>query len=1048
MKNILVVLSILLLLILTFLLGTRYYMNSHKKEIITKIENAINENRKGKIIFDSIDISSIKELPHIEIQFFNLALVDSLYSQHKRKTVFLQEVIADISIIDMLSNEIKIKSISAKKGQINIFEDEDLYTNLYVFGSNTGHEDNELDFKITGNEVDVIIEDIEYTQTEKIKNKRITAHINAVDFNIDIENLVIPKLNLDIFMKEMGINLDKGTFFNNVRCVGSIHPKIDTVKKTIEVPEFHLEIGEQDFDVTAFIHTKENRFKFLLSLEKANYKQTISLLSGNIKSKLARFKLLKPFKVKAEISGSFEYRSNPLVEVEYATQNNEIIYYEENLFLNDVAFNGTSRNRIYYDDRIKTEHPKNLTNNFNNFTGFYKNIPYQLTDVTLISEFSKPVHLKSNYKVEGKIKYLNDIIKSPDYNFTNGEFLIKGSFNDYIHSLSDVLKSSKIHIESRNLVVKSKLNKNKFYLPHLALEVNQNSAEIKKLLVQINADESAQLKGNIENFSTLFIEDDDNKPTVSTLNISSDYLNYNSLLQSFGAHKKQTQSKNLTDVKHSISTLLKNFNPNINFTLQRLDFSETQFKNIKLLARYQQNALKIEEISGNYKDGKAKAKLDIDLNSRKNKNSEETIYLDLFLEVNGKIEHWTEILQSENFFFKNADYNLSVNFSDEANMIEDLVEKSKIVFNVQEGSMLYMPTGLTLPFNNISLSMQNKNAYLNDFELKLPNNQTVHLNGKLENFIELFSHSNSTNNIKSSITISSKSIDFSNFVDAFKTNHKRASQPNDVKIILKDLYAKFNPSVSMQLDNLTYKKVSLEKVNANLNFKDLNTLNFNNVYFYYFNKKVALEAQFDLSDASQTNFNTNLKVDDVAIENILETFDNFGYEQLSLPTELTGIIKTNAFFKGIIDDANGVIYNKIEADIDYNIKKLRVKNFEPLIDAGNIIFRKERFQDVIFANISSSLSVKNNIISFPQTNVQSTAFDFFVEGDIDNSMGTDLWISIPLSNIKRRDLSRIPSKKTFDEANKKIYLEIKADKKGKLHNKLYLSNKKHLRSTD
>jgi len=567
-------------------------------------------------------------------------------------------------------------------------------------------------------------------------------------------------------------------------------------------------------------------------------------------------------------------------------------------------------------------------------------------------------------------------------------------------------------------------------------------------LVQIDTDESAQLKGNIENFSTLFIEGENNKPTVSSLNISSEYLKYSSLLQAFGSQKKQTQSKNLADVKYSFNTLVKKFNPNIKFSLQRLDFSETQFKNIKLLARYKKNALKIEEISGNYKDGKAKAKLDIDLNPRKNNNNEETIFLDLFLEINGKIEHWTEILQSENFFFKNANYNLSVNFYDEANKIKDLVEKSKIVFNVQEGSMLYMPTGLTLPFNNISLSMQNKNAYLNDFELKLPNNQTVHLKGKLDNFIELFSNSNETNNIRSSIAISSKSIDFSNFVDAFKTNHKRASQQNDVKIILKDLYAKFHPTVSLQLDNLTYKNVSLEKVNANLNFKDLNTLNFNNVYCYYFDKKVALEAQFDLSDASQTNFNTNLTVDDVAIESILETFDNFGYAKLSPPTDLTGIIKINALFKGVIDDTNGVIYNTIEADIDYNLKKLRVKNFEPLIDAGNIIFRKERFQDVIFANINSSLSVKNNIISFPQTNVQSTAFDFFIEGDIDNSMGTDLWISIPLSNIKRRDLSRIPSKKTFDEADKKIYLEIKADKNGKLHNKLYLSNKKHLRSRD
>jgi len=342
--------------------------------------------------------------------------------------------------------------------------------------------------------------------------------------------------------------------------------------------------------------------------------------------------------------------------------------------------------------------------------------------------------------------------------------------------------------------------------------------------------------------------------------------------------------------------------------------------------------------------------------------------------------------------------------------------------------------------------MQNKSAYLKDFELKLPNNQTVHLMGQIENFMELFNNTN-TSNIRSSITISSKSMDFSNFIDAFKSNHKIASQQNSIKIILKDLYAKFHPTVSLKIDNLTYKKVSLEKVNANLNFKDWNTLNFSNVYCYYFGKKVAFEAQFDLSDASQTYFNTNLTVDDVAIENILESFDNFGYSQLSLPTDLTGIFKTNAFFKGVIDDDSGVNYNTIEANLDYSFKELRVKNFKPLIDAGNTIFKKARFVDVKFANINSSLKIKNNLISLPQTNVQSTAFDFFIEGDIDNSVGTDLWISIPLSNIRRRDLTRIPNKKTFDEASNKVYIEIKADKNGKLYNKLHLSNKKHLRST-
>lgn len=1043
-KKIIIAFSVLLLLILLTVVGIRYYVNRHKKEIATLIENAINDHSRGSIVFDSIYISSIKDLPNINFQIHNLKLVDSLYAQHKRKTVFLENISASISIIDMLRNEIKINSVSAKKGQINIFTDKNHYTNTYVFRSEITKKDKKDDYQIMGNDVDVIIEDIDFIYTEKIKNKRITAHLNTLDFKINLKRLTIPTLDLDIFMKEMGLNLEKGTFFNNVRCIGTIHPKIDDVNKTIEVPEFPLEIGKQEFDVSAFFNTKEKRYRFLLSLDKANFNQTLSLMPDNIKSKLTSYSIQKPFKVKADISGIFAYKNNPLVKLEYATQKNEVIFQNENIHLKEVTFSGALRNRIYFDDRMKIENEKNLTINFDRFTGIFKNMPFQLSHFGFINEFSKPIHIKTDFKVKSKIKNLNELIKSPDYDFINGKFSINGKLNGYVSTLSDVFKFSKFHVESKDLLVKSKHTTNQFHLPYLELEVNQNNAEIKNAVVQFNANERAQLQGNIKNFSTFFTVDNGNKPVISTLNVSSNYLNYNSILRYFGAQKKQTESKNLRDIKESFKTLAGKFNPNVSFSLQRLDFSETLLEHINIIARYENKVLKIDEISGNYKDGSIRAKLDIDLKSRKNNINEETLFLDLLLEVNGKIEHWLEILKSKNFFFKKAKYKLNAEFYGETKNLKGLIEKSKIVMNVQKGEMLYKPSDLILPFNNISLTIQNKNAFLNDFELKLPHHQTIHLKGKLDNFMKLFDSINVANNVKSSISVFSKHVDFSNFVEAFITKNKPKSKKNNIKIILKDLNAKFKPSVFLQIDSLTYKKLTLVKVNANMHFKDLNILEFNKVYGYYYNKKVTLNAQMDLSDKTQTHFATNLTVDDVAIERLLETFDNFGYAKLNKPTEVTGIINIKGFFKGLIDDVNGLKFNTIEAKMQYNIKNLRVKNFKPIIDVGNKFFRKERFEDLKFANIKNSLSIKHKVVELPQTNVQSTAFDFFIEGDIDNSYGTNLWVSIPLSNIKRRDLSKIPINKTFEEGRRKVYLEIKSDKKGKLLYKFHLTNKKHL----
>jgi len=165
----------------------------------------------------------------------------------------------------------------------------------------------------------------------------------------------------------MGFNLDKGTFFNNVRCVGSMQPIIDTNKKTIEVPDFQMSIGDQKFKISSFINTKENKYKFWLSLKEANYNKTIHLLSENIESKLADFSLLKPFNVKAEISETFKYRSKPRIKIEYSIQNNEIIYHKDNIHLKNVSLSGTFKNSIYQGVNIKTENRKNFTNILNDF---------------------------------------------------------------------------------------------------------------------------------------------------------------------------------------------------------------------------------------------------------------------------------------------------------------------------------------------------------------------------------------------------------------------------------------------------------------------------------------------------------------------------------------------------------------------------------------------------------------------------------------------------------------------------------------------------------
>jgi hypothetical protein len=1011
--------------------------------LVVKIEKILNENRKGKIIFDSISVSSITKFPNIEVKIYNLKMIDSLYENHKRETVFLAEVSTSISIIDALNEEIKITAISAKKGHINIFVDDDHYTNTYVFKANKKKTPEAFSLKIIENDIDVLIENIEFTFIEKIKNKRIIAHLNKVDFTIDATNLKIPNVNLDVLMKEMGLNLEKGTFFNNARCVGSFHPKFNKDLHTIEVPEFSLKIDEQLFDVSANINTETKNFVFLLEVDKVHFTKTNLLLANNIKSRLEGFDIVKPFKVKAKIAGKFEYRNLTLVELQYETADNEIVYKKDSLHLKNINFKGKFINRLYPDSTL-LENRTNYTFSFDSLSGNYLDIPFKLSGLSLKHDYSKPLQLATKFEINGKITSLNDLINSKEYNLTKGIFQVDGNYKGEINSLSGIFKSSEINLKIKGLRIKSKDHSSRFNIPLVDVKINHNYAEINKLIVDLDKKERFQINGSFTNFGTLLTNDESNLPTVSTVNISSKYINFNSLLKSFGAQDKQSESKNLAKVKKSINTLVSKFNPRITFSIKELDFFEIPFSNIDVEANYRNGKINIPNISGEYKNGGAEANLSIDLKPKKNRRNEEVLKLNMLLKVNGKIEHWAEILHNEKFFFQDANYTMVMNFNNEASNIPELINHSKIELDVDEGSMYYKPANLTLPFNKISISIKNKNAFLNDFKLNLPNNQSLHLKGEITNFIELFDDSIIDNNITSSITVFSKDINFSNFMDTFNPNPQKSKKKNNVKTILNDLYIKFKPSLHLDFERLSYNSVMLENVNANLIFKDVNTLSIDNAYCYFYQKKLTLDAAFDISQDTQTKFTTSFSLDDFAIENLMSSFKNFGYKKLDKPAEITGIINLKADFNGLINDAEGVIYDSLEADLSYNIKKLILNNFQPIIDAGNIVFRKKRFEEIKFANINSSLTIKNNIISIPSTSVQSSAFDFFIEGKLDNASHTDLWISIPLSNLKRRDLTQAPSNKDYKEAGRKIYLEIKADEEGELEHKVYLRNKKRI----
>ena len=62
--------------------------------------------------------------------------------------------------------------------------------------------------------------------------------------------------------------------------------------------------------------------------------------------------------------------------------------------------------------------------------------------------------------------------------------------------------------------------------------------------------------------------------------------------------------------------------------------------------------------------------------------------------------------------------------------------------------------------------------------------------------------------------------------------------------------------------------------------------------------------------------------------------------------------------------------------------------------------------------------------------VQSTAFNVFVEGVVDLNEGSDLWVSVPLANLFRSDFSELPEKEGYAERRFKVHLQMRQSPQG------------------
>ncbi|WP_297704736.1 AsmA-like C-terminal region-containing protein [uncultured Eudoraea sp.] len=672
-------------------------------------------------------------------------------------------------------------------------------------------------------------------------------------------------------------------------------------------------------------------------------------------------------------------------------------------------------------------------------------------------EQAEQIIIDAEVDVTGSPEILNDIFKSDTFFFNGGRFTLNGKvygdvlqMDDFLNALNGTLRlaNSSVLFQPINLTVPIDL---------LDVQIDNNLAILNSLEIGIGEEDKINFSGRLENFGG-FLSSTNTDQVDTFINLHSDRLQWDDFIDVFQKGTKKEQKDSVASInsriKETLRELQTKFNPKLGIAIDRFEYLDWMVLEGFFAGLYFDgpNSLVLKESGFEYNEKsnvEFAAQLDISESAGTN--------VDVDVRAFGDPTQLNELLNYDTFLLEGGDLEITAKVIGDIENMNELISSATAMFKIENSAMVHNSSKVSIPFSVLEIDMLNDDAILKSMNIDLPSGDKIILEGQLNNITSILPEiSGNYERMSSKLNIYSKKLRFSDFLDLFNTvdsvkKVKKTNRNLALKNVVKDFYNKYQPELSVKLDEFIFNKLIINNFNTGFYFENENLLYLENTAFDFYKGKVNLDAYLDITDPFETQFSLGFSTDNIDLEKLLISFDYFNIPSIREADKIDGKVSINTRLEGDLIDSTGIVSNSLRGTIGFDLQELEINGFEPIIKIGNIIFKKKRFEDIRFGSIENILYVANNTVEFPLMEVQSTALDFFVAGHLGfEDVPTSLWTAIPLSNFKNRDITKIPKKTEYIEAGKKIYIEAKSKDKDidKTQYKLHLSEKKYFKERD
>ncbi len=673
------------------------------------------------------------------------------------------------------------------------------------------------------------------------------------------------------------------------------------------------------------------------------------------------------------------------------------------------------------------------------------------------SKFKDAIYLDAEATSSGTIAVFKELFNIELFHIDSGEFQFQGKVNGNVKRFSELLNNARGDLALTNTKLYYEPADMEVDIDSISLFLDNSDILLKKFSLEVDNQTPLNLTGSIKQFPS-FLLDDIQKSGSMALKIQAPFVNVDEVLSTIKSFNNENPHKEIRTKKamHSLFKDMYKFHPEIELDIDSLKYDGLITENLKAVMFFENDSiLQLNHLDVTYKDTKVSIEGNINAHSSKEDVSSGNPFdLDFYVNVNGKSEDLNDYLKTTNFIFQSGDFEFVGNYNAQSEDLNIMNSKTFGDLKLSNTRIDYTAANLQIPVDSLHLEINDDLATLKNLEIELPGKSAIYFSGSIDHFSEFINNSYEKSIHKSNFSIHSPYLDTEDLKEFLKNatlNNQTPTRKEPHLQKLKDAMVKintsFHPTLGLKIDTIRHKDITLTDFGMELLFDDTGNFRIEDTKLNFYDGSLALTMEAALKTSDNLPVSIDMKATNLDIHELVKRFDYFKDPDLRATDTIEGMLDYHLNAIGALDNDGKLNMASLNGTLELQLKDFELYNYKPIME-NSVMMNDERFEKLRFRPIVQTFEIKYGVLLIPQTEIQSSAIHFFVEGNVKFDEHIDVWLSLPWSNLKNNDGLTLPEKTTYAKAGSKFYLQLVQDKnnlkerKQKLNVKVRLSNRK------